>query len=243
MRSRPLVALLAAACALAAAVGASAASSPPSEQVDLVPADVAMAKRIVLQKADVGPGWTRKASSSAESSTGISADSPESGCDVGVDLSKFTITGSADTEYQRKGGFVSASVVTFPTAAQAAGDLAANMNPAARKCVTSAMAKAFSAEVEKDGGGAVRFQMGATKVFPSSSYKALRAEHVYAYAISARISGPDGTAPISVVILAASRGRVAVMLFGTSVSRDPMRMATLAQKMVGRFPGHWVIAA
>jgi hypothetical protein len=32
------------------------------------------------------------------------------------------------------------------------------------------------------------------------------------------------------------------MLFGTSASRDPMRMAPLAQRMVSRFPGHWVIA-
>src|SRR5512143_1270813 len=130
--SRPLVALLAAACALVAAVGAFAASPGPSEQVLLVQADVALAKKVVLQKADLGRSWARKASSNGFAS-------PAAGCQIGVDLSRFTITGGADADYETKGAFVGSSIVVFPTAAQAAGDLAANMSPAARKCVAQGL--------------------------------------------------------------------------------------------------------
>jgi hypothetical protein len=244
MTSRPLIALLAAACALAAAVGASAASSQPSEQIQLVPADVAMAKRIVLQKADVGPGWTRKASTAAESSAGISASSssPEAGCETGVDLSQFTITGESVVSYETKGAAVSGSVAIFPTAAQAAGDLAASMSPAARTCMAQEVAKAFSAVAKEGGRGTVRYQVGATKVFTSSSYRALRAEHVWAYAISGHMVGPGGTVPISVSIMAVTKGRVAAALFATSLTPHALPVASLARRMLGRFPGHWEIA-
>jgi hypothetical protein len=243
MTSRPLVALLAAACALVAAVAALAAS-PPSERVRLVPADVAMAKRINLRKADVGPGWTRKASSSAESSSGISgnASSPAGGCETGVDLSRFTITGEADAEYETKGGFVSSSVAVFPTAAQAAGDLAAVMSPADRTCMARAIAKSFDASAKQGGGSAVRYQIGATKVLPSSTFRALRAEHVYAYTIGGRVIGPARSVPISVSILAVSKGRIAAMLFATSATQDALPLAPLARRLIGRFPGAWVIA-
>src|SRR3954447_5477682 len=102
MTSRPLVALLAAACALVAAVGAFAASGGRSETVLLAPADVAMAKKIALQKADIGPGWTRdRSSSSSESSGSIGGSGSSDGsCALNVDLSKFTISGHAGADYK-----------------------------------------------------------------------------------------------------------------------------------------------
>jgi hypothetical protein len=243
MSSRPRVALLAAACALVAAVAASAATSP-SETVLLAPADVAMAKRIVLQKGDLGPGWMRKGSSgtSTSRSASIGGSTGDAGCDVGSDLSKYTITGSAGADYGRKGAFVGSSVVVFPTTAQATGDLAASMSPAARKCMAQAIGKVFGDAAREGGGGVVHFQLGATTVFRSASFKGLGARHVYAYAIGGAMVGPGGTFPITTVILAFSKGRVAAMLFGTSAGKDAMQMAPFARKMVARFPGSWIIA-
>ena len=88
----------------------------------------------------------------------------------------------------------------------------------------------------------MRFELGATKVFASSNYRALHATHVYAYAIGGRIVGPGGQVPLTTVLMGFSKGRVAVILFGTSASRDPMEMSPLARRMLARFPGSWVIA-
>lgn len=116
---------------------ASAAGSPRDERERLNPADMTLAKRAVVHKTDLVPGWRR-----VPSTPDKPGDDRCSGYDP--DFSAFTITGKADSTFAHgAGAHVMASVGVFPNATQAAGDFKAGAKPGLLRCLRSSLLQGF----------------------------------------------------------------------------------------------------
>jgi hypothetical protein len=91
-----LVLCLAALAAAAAAAVAGPLGDPHREQERLTAADMALAKRIALRATDLPTGWRR---------TPVPPDNDEFKCPgFDPDLSRFTITGKAQSAFTHPGG-------------------------------------------------------------------------------------------------------------------------------------------
>jgi hypothetical protein len=133
----PVAALAAAAVALA--------SGPHSEKRRHVRADMALARRILLHQADVGPDWVRVGS---VPTSGSSLSCP--GFDP--DFSRFTITGESSAVYEYKSvDSIVASAEVYPSRAQAAGDFALGARPQFAACLRHVLLRSFASL-----GGAVK---------------------------------------------------------------------------------------
>jgi hypothetical protein len=114
-----------------------AAGAPHDEQERLNRADMTLAKRAVVHKADLAPGWRRVRSR---------PDKPgEDQCSAyDPDLSAFVVTGKAETSFAHSaGGRIMSDVAVFPNARHAAGDFKASAKPGFLPCLRSAMMQGF----------------------------------------------------------------------------------------------------
>jgi hypothetical protein len=115
--------------ALSAVVSAAQARDPLLEQLRLNAADVALAKRTVVHRTDVGPGWKLTGSGPEQND--------EAGCPgFRPDYSAFTITGTATTEFQNQlGSTLLSSVEVYKSRADAVGDFRTGAKPAVARCL------------------------------------------------------------------------------------------------------------
>jgi hypothetical protein len=115
---------------LAVALSGAAAAfarDPRDEQERLRPADMRLAKRATLTRADLGRGWKRQPTSSGES---------DARCPGEPDFSAFTITGKAESSFAHpRGGYVGSMVEVYATKAQAIGDFRLGTGRAFTKCL------------------------------------------------------------------------------------------------------------
>jgi hypothetical protein len=119
------VMVMAALAVVAAAVGA---RDPRLEALDLRPPDTRLAKQAVVQRSDLGAGWTRaRPTASDEQAPDCPGYRP--------DFSKFTITGQAQSQFSAPGGLVSvlSRVEVYASRRDARGDFAlSTLSPVAR---------------------------------------------------------------------------------------------------------------
>ena len=137
MKTFALLAVLGLVCA--GATSAVAGRDPRSERLRLNQRDTALAKRITLGPRDVERGWRRvRAPAPTEGSSGCKRFRP--------DLSRFTITGRAASQFvATDGSGIASAVAVFASRAQAAADFRASTTPAAVHCI----AAGFMAQVRK----------------------------------------------------------------------------------------------
>jgi hypothetical protein len=126
--------------------GASAASArdPRDEKERLRPADMRLAARATLTRADLAGGWKRQPDT---------PDDNESRCPGQPDFSAFTITGKAESQFAHpRGGYIASIVEVYATKAQAIGDFRLGARPAFARC----LAHAFEGDFANGAGGRTR---------------------------------------------------------------------------------------
>lgn len=204
---RIVVALLALVAVFAAS--AAGATDPRSEKVRLRPADVALAKSAVLRQSDVGPDWQRV-------KTPKDDDSQFECPGFDPDFSRFTITGRAYASFREPSGAqIDSTVAVFKTRAQAVGDFRLGAKPQYARCLAGKLRKAFRSYPAGVQGTVLSSSMVTAPI--------LR-ERAVAYAVKARLTGPRGSLPLWVDLVAVQRGRSIAALFFTAVgSRLPSR--------------------
>lgn len=205
---RILAAVLALVVVSAAAAGV---TDPRSEKVRLRPADVALAKTAVLKQSDVGPDWQRvKAQKDDDSQFACPGFEP--------DFSRFTVTGQAYASFRESstpGAQIDSTVAVFKTRPQAVGDFRLGAKPQFARCLAVQLRKAFRNYPDGVRGTVISSSMVTAPKL---------GERAAAYAIRARLSGPGGSFPVWVDVVALQRGRsIAALVFTALGSRLPSR--------------------
>lgn len=190
---------------------AAAAVNPRAEKVRLRPVDVSLAKRAVLQQADVGPDWSRVP-------TQPRSDSQFACASFKPDFSAFTVTGRASASFREAsspGAQIDSTVAVFRTKAQAAGDFRLGAKPQLARCLADELRRAFRGY--PDG---VEGKLLSSKMVPAPKL----GERSAAYAFTARLSGNGNSLPVFVDVIAVQQGRsIAAIVFTSVGSRLPSR--------------------
>jgi hypothetical protein len=96
-------------------VAVAQAGKPRLEQKRLRPADMALAKRTTLRASDLARGWTRRPPDKA------GAELPP--CPgVDMDFSRFTITGTAGSKFERRSASINSVVEVFESRSDSSAD-------------------------------------------------------------------------------------------------------------------------
>lgn len=136
---RLVTSLLVLAVALAA-VATAGAADPREERRQLTAADNTQARRGVVVRSWLGPGWTK---------TAPSADTDDDFTCPGYnpDFSRFTITGEAESAFKHPSGASLASGVSvFPTRTQALGDFRLGAKPQLAGCLRTFLVNMFKSD-------------------------------------------------------------------------------------------------
>ncbi len=205
----------------ALASSAAGATDPRSETVRLRPADVALAKRAVLQQSDVGPDWIRVPGVKGESQFECDSFNP--------DFSAFTITGQAYASYRIEsdagGNQIDSTVAVFPSRAQAVGDFRLGAKPPLADCLAAEMRRTF-----RRYPAGIEGRLLSAKMVTAPKL----GEHAAAYAMTAELKGNGVSLRVYVDVLVVQRGRsMAALVFTATGSRMPSR-EFYAAGVVGR---------
>lgn len=156
VRRLTLLGLLAA-FAVCVAAAAAAERDPRLEQLRLNAKDGALAKQIALRASDLGAGWKKTKPTPA-------SDEPLNCPGFKPDLSAFTITGEAQSEFARANGTAAMSAVeVYESRADAVGDFRAAATPAAAKCLRHGLEEAL----RKERDSRVKLTVVSSKVAPA----------------------------------------------------------------------------
>lgn len=185
------------------------------EQKRLRPADVALAKRTTVRAADLASGWVRTAPT----------QSPDQKLDcpgVDLDFSRFTITGTARSKFERTGGSIESYVEVYKSRVDAAGDFRKGSRPAVLACI----ARLIDKGARRDGMGRV--------VAARSLADPRVGEQAMAYRVVLSVATGGGAVRAYVDFLGFQRGRTAVLLAFTAArapitSRVPLALAVAAR--------------
>jgi len=129
-----LVALLATALVVGTGSALAARGDPKKE---LVPADSARARTILLKKSDLAPGFNGMPKSSVE---------VDSYCKA-LDLSDLTLTGEAESpNFARSAVFVSSAAQVYESAADARASWRRGASPAGERCARDVLRREFAEE-------------------------------------------------------------------------------------------------
>jgi len=148
---RALAVVLVVAAVGALAGTAAAARDPRLERLALRPADMTFARNAIVRPTDLGVTWTPR------KTTSDGAAPPD--C-KGQDYSAYTITGQAQSQYDREGRTVLSRVEIYRSHRQALGDFAVDARPGTAACEGSAMRR----DLAKTAGGATVKLLSATRL-------------------------------------------------------------------------------
>jgi hypothetical protein len=213
MRRTAAIALLLM-CALLVSASAHAGRFRP-EQKRLNPADVALAKRTTVRVSDLAAGWARRA-------TPESPDAPLNCPGVDVDFSRFTITGTAKSKFERSGASVESFVEVYKSRADAAGDFWKASRPGVLACI----ARLLDTEARRDG---------RSRVLVARSLARPRVgEQALAYRIVLSVATDRGAVRVYVDFVGFQRGRTAVLLAFTGAQAPIPGQVLLARVVAAR---------
>jgi hypothetical protein len=128
------LALLLAVGLIAVSAAAAKPRNPRLEKLALNPADMALARKAVVQRSDLVAAWKGGA---------MTPDGSKPPDCAWMDYSAYTITGRSDMRFTQGYSLISASVQVFPDPAQALGDFAAGLRAGTAACEGAAFVKAF----------------------------------------------------------------------------------------------------
>lgn len=212
---RLLVALLA---VLALVPAALAATDPRAEKQRLNAADMALAKRATLQRADLGSVWREIAPSSSEASV---PNCPG----YAPDFSRFTITGKSHSAFQSPmGATIYSNVEVYRSRAEAVGDFKLGARPALARCLEIVLDKGLPA-----GRGFT------VEVVSSRQIAAPRVgERAAAYRLIAEVTAGSAQLELYVDVLVFQRGRSIGGLISTGAFQPVARQAAIARAVASR---------
>ena len=217
-RALLLPAVLVAAAGLASAAVALPARNPRLEKLAIRSADQALAKRAVLRRSDLAAGWSRLPTNTGEGS-------PPNCPGYRPDFSAYTITGRAESAFQRRGRSILSEVEVYESRADARGDYALSTAPPAARCL----------------GLTLRRQLAAASVgFTAEVASALRVpapavgERRAAYRIVVTLAAGGTRVSVYVDVLVFLRGRAIGALFFTSSPQPLGGRTSLAGRVDGR---------
>jgi hypothetical protein len=188
---RRLALLLAAVLAVPAL--ALAADSDPKRKID--PADERRAAAVVLKRADLSAGWKKTASSSTDDDLVCSYYAPK-----GSDL---TLTGDAEAEFERTGGFptVYSYVDVYATPKDAAAAWTRTVKLAAARCFADVFKKESASDPTTKVTGIKYGKLAFPKVAPRTA--AFRVT----LTVAVTQNGQTQTVPLALHIVVVGRGR------------------------------------
>jgi hypothetical protein len=201
------------ACALLVTAAAQAGRFRP-EQERLRPVDVALAKRTTVRASDLASGWVRR----------TSTQSPDQKLDcpgVDLDFSRFTITGTARSKFERSGGSIESFVEVYKSRADAAGDFRKGSRPGVLACV----ARFLDKEARRNG----------SRVVAARSLAAPRVgERAMAYRVVLSVATDRGAVRVYVDFLGFQRGRTAALLAFTGGYAPITHQGAVARAVAAR---------
>jgi hypothetical protein len=209
--------LIAASLTALIVVSAALARDPRAEQVRLKAVDVALAKRVALQIADLGSGWRKQPMPAGDEGA---LKCPE----VNPDFSRFTITGKARSAFvETTTTQAISSVEIYKSHSDAVGDFRLGAKPAVVKCLR----RQIQQELAVSG---LPISVTSARVAPAPRV----GENRIAYRIVARIDAPSAKANIYADVIAFQRGRSVAVLSFTSPFRPYPREAKAAAAVASR---------
>jgi hypothetical protein len=222
VRSRLTLLLLAALVAVPVATAATSKFTPERQRLN--PADVRLAKKVALKRADLGAGWT--AFTYGEATADDDSLSACPGFDL--DLSAYTITGKAAAAFRTAGGTsVSSAVEVYASRAQAAGDFrAATTHAKLLDCVRASLEKSLREEQQQ--GLTMDLVSIARRSFPRVG------ERTFAFRTVTRVAASGVSVNVYVDSVSFQRGRTIVSVTFISALRAFGGQATLAKKLAAR---------
>ena len=194
------------ACGLLVATAA-LAGRPRLEQKRLRAADVALAKRTAVRASDLPSGWIRTAPTNVPDALPVCP-----GADL--DFSAFTITGKAQSKFERNGATVESYVEVYESRRDALGDFRKGSAPALLACLGPEMRRQSRAR-----GIAIRVQSAKLVGRPPIGERAI------AYRIVMSVAAGTYRARLYFDLLAFQRGRTIAALFFTGRSPVVGRLA------------------
>jgi hypothetical protein len=186
----PLLAFLAALLVALSLTAAASARDPRLEQLKLRPVDMDLAANAILRPADIG-NWARI--------PGKSGDDAAPDC-PGQDYSAFTITGQAQSHFQKQGASVLSRVEVYPSSKQVLGDFAVDARPGTAACEGRVLRR----EVAKEAKGLAVTLASAKQIRgPKVGQRSI------AFKIVLRLEGPSGTLKLYIDLIGFVRDRAA----------------------------------
>jgi hypothetical protein len=213
---RPSRLVLAAAVLAFGTATALAATDPHDEQVRLVSADTALARRTTLKTTDLASGWKRVPVPSQEDEGKCPGFDP--------DFSAFTITGKARSLFARQGGAVLSVVEVYKSRTQAVGDFRTGAKPALARCLRHA----FETDFARETGGRVRTISSRMAPAPRVG------ERTALYRLVGTLTAQGRTIRIYMDFLAFQRGRSITVLFSSGFGARLRGQTTLARRIATR---------
>jgi hypothetical protein len=243
-RLRRVVALTAALAVIAGAATSFAATSPGGERLRLTREDMALARGIVVQKAELsGPGW--RVSRSKSSATGAAAVGDSTCSSFQPAVSRFTVTGHAETSFLNSdGSTISSEVQVHPSAAQAVGDFRATAKPGIAACMRAGFEQQAKAEALKTPGLSMDVLTCAKLRTDGNLERTTGVKNIAVYGLTAHVVFPDKTdAKLFLVLYVAQKDRVIVGMSASKLQFFPLDGPFLLKKMVERVGGGWVVVS
>ncbi len=208
------------AIALIGAAAAVGAEDPRKEQERLTPADMALAKSMLLRRGDLGTGWKRGR---------VTPDDDESFSCPGFnpDFSAFTITGKGEAIFDHASG---ASVATFSevyeSKRQAIGDFRTGAKPAFARCLR----KLLEEEAKKSSDKQTTLRVASARMVAAPRL----GERSVAYRVVLNVSARGQVVPIYLDLLAFQKARSIGLVMTINPFRPIAGRRALAAIMVAR---------
>jgi hypothetical protein len=204
--------------ALASATAAAAAErNPRAERERLTAADNALARSVAVGRRDLGAGWTALPANRED----------EPPCrSFNPDLSRYTLTGKAETGFvEARGSTVQSLVGVFPSRRQAAGDFAASMRPGMAGCLREGIA--LAAKNAPDG---VTFRVRSTRMVAAPTI----GERSAAYRLVGTVTAHGASLSFHVDAIAVLRGRTIALVMFTGLERAVAGQRELLRAVASR---------
>jgi len=127
-----------------------AASGPGKQKIELNAADQAAARRVVLRRNDLGPGWTGgRVKPDLTSQVSCASYHPK--------VSDLVVTGAAESQFRSTGLVLANEVEVFRTAAMVDRDWRRSIVPAAVPCLRRTLTKGLGTQAKVLSFGRIPF--------------------------------------------------------------------------------------
>jgi hypothetical protein len=205
--------------ALAVVAAAAGSRDPRLETLDLRSADMRLAKQAVVQRSDLGLGWTRARPTPSDQQA---PDCPG----YRPDFSKFTIAGQAESQFSSQGGLVSvlARVEVYATRRDARGDFALSTVPPVARCL-GVMLRRETATLE----GFTHKLVSARRVSTPRL-----GERVAAYRVVSELSKDGAAVRLHTDVVIVLRGRSIGGIFFIGAMKAVPRQHVIVKRMAAR---------